>query len=88
MTYTRGEQVLKPTEVEYLFTKAHDNLGLVENQIRSLADHFRGVKPELANKLEVAVSNVIIARATVHGSTREGVNHGMSHRNNAGELEY
>lgn len=80
--------MLKPSEVEYLFTKAHDNLGLVENQIRSLADHFRDVKPDLADKLEVAVSNVIIARSTVHRTTRDGVNHVMPHRDNAGELEY
>lgn len=80
--------MLKPTEVEYLFTKAHDNLGLVENQLRSLATHFEGNNDEVANKLQVAVSNVIIARSHVHTTKRAGVNHVMPHRDNAGELEF
>ena len=79
--------MLKPTEVEYLFTNAHDGLGRVENQLRSLATHFEGTNDQVANALQIAVSNVIIARATVHRTKREGVNHVMPHRDNAGEHE-
>ena len=87
MTYTRPGQVLTSCEVEYLFTVAHDELGKAENQIRSLASHFRETKPHIADKLESAVNNVMIARSKVHSTKREAVNHGMPHRDNAGELD-
>jgi hypothetical protein len=88
VTYTRGEQVLKPTEVEYLFTNAADGLQRVENQLHSLALHFEDAKPEVANELQIALSNVIIARAKTNVQKRTAVNHVMPHRQNAGEHEH
>lgn len=86
MTYTRGEQVLKPTEVEYLFTQADDALQRVDNQLRSLSTHFVG-NPEIRNKIEIAVSNVITARSHARIAKREAMPQIMPHRAHAGEHE-
>ena len=85
--YTRGGQVLKPTEVEYLFASADDGLQRVENQLRSLATHFQGTNNDVANELQIAVSNVIIARSKARTQKREAVGTVMPHRLNAGEHE-
>ena len=85
--YTRGGQVLKPTEVEFLFGSADDGLQRVENQLRSLATHFQGANDAVANELQVAVSNVIIARSKTRVQKRAALNHVMPHRLNAGEHE-
>jgi len=87
VTYTRGQQVLKPTEVEYLFRQADDGLQRLENQLRSLATHFQGSNDDVANELQVAVSNVIIARSKTNIQKREVLKTVMPHRLNAGEHE-
>lgn len=86
--YTRGSQVLTPSDVEYLFRGVNDDLGRVENRLRSLATHFRGVDAEIADKLEVAVSNTMIARSTANGVKRKAMPALMPHRLNAGEHEH
>ena len=87
-SYTRGQQVLKPSEVEYLFRSVSDELGRVENQLRSLSTHFQGVDEATRNKLEVAVSNTISARSMANVAKREGMPALMPHRQHAGEHEH
>jgi hypothetical protein len=86
--YTRGEQVLKPCDVEYLFRAINDDLAATENRLRSLADHFQGVNDDLANQLQIAVSNTISARSYANVSKRAALRTIMPHRDHAGEHEH
>lgn len=86
MTYTRGEQVLSPKDVEYLFRKANDELTAAQNRLRSLSRHFED-QPEVRNKIEIAVSNTISAASMAKIAAREATPHIFPHRMHAGEHE-
>jgi hypothetical protein len=86
--YTRGGQVLKPTEVEYLFRAVNDDLQSVENRLRSLSTHFAGVDDKVRDRIEIAVSNTITARSMANIAKREGMPKIMPHRDHAGEHEH
>lgn len=84
--YTRGEQVLTPHDVEYLFRKVGDDLTSTLNRLRSLSTHFTD-QPDIRNKIELAVSNTISASSQARIAAREAVPHIFPHRQHAGEHE-
>lgn len=86
--YTRGEQVLTPHDVEYLFRAIKTDITSSGGRARSLVKHFSGVDTQAMNQLEIAVSNLISAHSAVVQAERAALGKAFPHRQHAGEDEH
>jgi hypothetical protein len=86
--YTRGDQVLTPSDVSYLFRAIEGDLQRSESRLRSLATHFRESNPKLSDEIEIAVSNTMSARSYTRTAARKADTQIFPHRKEAGEHEH
>ena len=88
MTYTHGEQVLRPKDVEYLFRAIKVDLSTVKTRIDSLRNHFAG-DGDVLDFLDSAGQALLTEVVTNIGAgERKALGKVYPHRLNAGEHEH
>ena len=84
--YTRGSQVLSPTDVEYLFRAIRTDTTTIRNRVMSLVRHF-GQDVGMSTELESAVEHLTDMAKHLGTAEKLALPKVFPHRSHAGEHE-